>query len=61
MLKFYAWAESRLAALREEEGAAMAEYAVILGLITAIVAATLLAIGGAINVVFEEVLGVFGG
>jgi Flp pilus assembly pilin Flp len=56
MLKFYTWAQARLA---DEEGAAMAEYAVILALITAVVAGLFTTLGGQINGVLQEVIDAF--
>lgn len=55
MQRIFAWAQSHFAALRAEEGQTMAEYAVILALITAAVVFTIQLLGGNILAVFTEV------
>ena len=49
----------RLAVLRDEEGQTMAEYGVVLAVITLVILAGLLALSGGINGVLEEVTGIF--
>ena len=49
MLKLFVSLQNRLSGLREEKGQTMAEYGVVLGVITLIIVATLLLLSGAIN------------
>ena len=49
----------RLAVLRDEEGQTMAEYGVVLAVITLVILAGLIALSGGINGVLEEVTGIF--
>ena len=58
MQRIFAWAHSHLVTLRaEEEGQTMAEYAVILALITAAVVGVMLALGTNILNVIRTVTG----
>jgi len=58
MQRIFAWTHSHLVALRtEEEGQTMAEYAVILALITAAVVGVMLALGTNILNVITKVTG----
>jgi Flp pilus assembly pilin Flp len=57
MQRIFSWAHSHLVALRTEEGQTMAEYAVILALITAAVVGVMLALGTNILTVIETVTG----
>ena len=56
MLKFFASLQNRLADLRNEEGQTMAEYGVVLAVITLIIVGTLLALSGAINGALQSVV-----
>ena len=58
MLKLIVSIQNRLADLRNEEGQTMAEYGVVLAVITLVIVATLLALSGAINGALEEVTGI---
>jgi len=58
MLKLFVSLQNSLAALRNEEGQTMAEYGVVLAVITLVIVGTLLALSGAINGALEEVTGV---
>ena len=58
MLKLFVSLQNRLADLRNEEGQTMAEYGVVLAVITLVIVGTLLALSGAINGALEEVTGV---
>ncbi|HET7171143.1 MAG TPA: hypothetical protein VFI18_05875 [Gaiellales bacterium] len=57
MLDLYTWILSRA---RREDGQTMAEYAVVLGVITLIVLAALQALSGAITNALQAVVGVLG-
>lgn len=58
MLKLFVSLQNSLAALRSEEGQTMAEYGVVLAVITLIIVGTLLALSGAINGALTRVVGV---
>lgn len=55
MQRIFAWAHSHAAVLRADEGQTMAEYAVILALITAAVVTAVTLLGGNILGVFSYV------
>jgi Flp pilus assembly pilin Flp len=57
MLDLYTWIMTRA---RREDGQTMAEYAVVLGVITLIVLAALQALSGAITNALQAVVGVLG-
>jgi Flp pilus assembly pilin Flp len=62
MQQMYAWTKSHFAALRaNEKGQTMAEYGVVLALITVAVAAIFTGLGEAIIVKIGEVVGVLDG
>jgi pilus assembly protein Flp/PilA len=56
MLKLFVSLQNRLADLRNEEGQTMAEYGVVLALITMAVVATITLLGTEINKAFQGVL-----
>ena len=56
MLKLFVAIQSKLATAREEEGQTMAEYGVVLALITLAVVGTITTLGGQINSAFQGVL-----
>ena len=56
MLKFFVAIQSKIAQAREEEGQTMAEYGVVLALITLAVVATIGFLGTEINNAFQGVL-----
>jgi pilus assembly protein Flp/PilA len=56
MLNLFVSIQNRLAELRDEEGQTMAEYGVILALITVAVVLTIGLLGTAINDAFQSVL-----
>ena len=56
MLKLFVSMQNRLADLRDEEGQTMAEYGVVLAVITLIIVATLLLLSGAINTALSKVI-----
>jgi Flp pilus assembly pilin Flp len=58
MLKLFVAFQNSLAALRNEEGQTMAEYGVVLAVITLIIVGTLLLLSGAINAALTRVIGV---
>jgi Flp pilus assembly pilin Flp len=59
MLKFFTFVQVAADSLRNrEEGQTMAEYGVVLAVITLVIVATLLALSGAINGALEEVTGI---
>ena len=58
MLKLFVSLQNRLADLRNEEGQTMAEYGVVLAVITLVIVGTLLALSGAINGALARVVGV---
>ena len=51
--------ENRLAVVRDEQGQTMAEYGVVLAVITLVVIVALMALSGGINGVLEEATGIF--
>jgi len=55
MLKLFVSAQNRLAELRNEEGQTMAEYGVILALITVMVVTIIGVLGGQIQAAFQAV------
>jgi Flp pilus assembly pilin Flp len=58
MIKFYAFFQSFLAETREsEKGQTMAEYAVVLAVITVAIVATLILLAGGINKTLSSVTG----
>ena len=56
MLKLFVAIQSKLAEARSEEGQTMAEYGVVLAVITLVIVGTLLALSGAINSALESVV-----
>jgi Flp pilus assembly pilin Flp len=56
MLKLFVSLQNRLAGLRDEEGQTMAEYGVVLAVITLVIVATLLLLSGAINGALSRVI-----
>ena len=56
MLKLFVSLQNRLADLRNEEGQTMAEYGVVLAVITLVIVATLLLLSGAINTALNKVV-----
>jgi len=56
MLKLFVSLQNRLPELRKEEGQTMAEYGVVLAVITLVIVATLLLLSGAINTALEKVI-----
>jgi len=56
MLKLFVSLQNRLAELRDEEGQTMAEYGVVLAVITLVIVATLLLLSGAINTALNKVV-----
>lgn len=56
MLKLFVSAQNRFASLRNEEGQTMAEYGVVLALITLAVVATITLLGTEINKAFQGVV-----
>lgn len=56
MLKLFVSLQNRLADLRNEEGQTMAEYGVVLAVITLVIVATLLLLSGAINTALGKVI-----
>jgi Flp pilus assembly pilin Flp len=59
MLQVFVSIQNRLAVLRDEQGQTMAEYGVVLAVITLVVIVGLMALSGGINGVLEEVTGAF--
>ena len=55
MLKLFAWLQTSAASLRREEGQTMAEYGVILAVITAAIIAALVLLSDNILAVLEQV------
>ena len=51
--------QNRLAAVRDDQGQTMAEYGVVLAVITLVILAGLIALSGGINGVLEDVTGSF--
>ncbi len=58
MLKFFVSLQNKLAELRNEEGQTMAEYGVVLAVITLVIVGTLLALSGAINGALQSVVNI---
>ena len=58
MLKLFVSLQNRLLDLRKEEGQTMAEYGVVLAVITLVIVATLLLLSGAINTALDKVVSV---
>jgi Flp pilus assembly pilin Flp len=56
MLKLFVSLQNRLPDLRNHEGQTMAEYGVVLGVITLVIVATLLVLSGAIDTSISKVL-----
>jgi len=56
MLKLFVSFQNRLPELRNEEGQTMAEYGVVLAVITLVIVATLLLLSGAINTALSKVV-----
>ena len=56
MLKLFVSLQNRLPELRNEEGQTMAEYGVVLAVITLVIVATLLLLSGAINTALSKVI-----
>ena len=56
MLKLFVSLQNRLADLRNEEGQTMAEYGVVLAVITLVIVATLLLLSGAIGDALSKVI-----
>jgi len=56
MLQLFVSLQNRLASLRNEEGQTMAEYGVVLAVITLVIVATLLLLSGAINTALSKVI-----
>ena len=56
MLKLFVSLQNRLPELRNEEGQTMAEYGVVLAVITLVIVATLLLLSGAINTALGKVI-----
>jgi Flp pilus assembly pilin Flp len=56
MLKLFVSLQNRLPDLRKEEGQTMAEYGVVLAVITLVIVATLLLLSGAINTALSKVI-----
>ena len=56
MLKLFVAIQNKLAEVRSEEGQTMAEYGVVLAVITLVIVGTLLALSGAINAALESVV-----
>jgi Flp pilus assembly pilin Flp len=57
MLKLFVALQNTLAMARDEEGQTMAEYGVVLAVITLVIVGTLLALSGAINGALVRVQG----
>ena len=58
MLKFFVAIQNKLAEVRSEEGQTMAEYGVVLAVITLAIVATLVLLSDGINGALEEVTGI---
>jgi Flp pilus assembly pilin Flp len=56
MLKLFVSLQNRLPDLRNQEGQTMAEYGVVLGVITLVIVATLLLLSGAIDTALSKVI-----
>jgi Flp pilus assembly pilin Flp len=60
VLKLFAWLQTSATSLRREEGQTMAEYGVILAVITAAIIAALVLLSDNILAVLEQVAGAIG-
>jgi Flp pilus assembly pilin Flp len=58
MLKLFVAIQNKLAEVRSEEGQTMAEYGVVLAVITLVIVGTLLALSGAINGALQSVVNI---
>ena len=58
MLKLFVALQNTLAMARDEEGQTMAEYGVVLAVITLVIVGTLLALSGAINGALQSVVNI---
>jgi Flp pilus assembly pilin Flp len=58
MLQLFVAIQNKLAEVRSEEGQTMAEYGVVLAVITLIIVGTLLALSGAINGALQSVVNI---
>jgi Flp pilus assembly pilin Flp len=56
MLKLFVSLQNRLPELRDEKGQTMAEYGVVLAVITLVIVATLLLLSGAIDTALSKVI-----
>jgi Flp pilus assembly pilin Flp len=56
MLKLFVSLQNRLPDLRREEGQTMAEYGVVLAVITLVIVATILLLSGAIDTALSKVI-----
>ena len=56
MLQLFVAIQNKLAEVRSEEGQTMAEYGVVLAVITLVIVGTLLALSGAINSALQSVV-----
>jgi Flp pilus assembly pilin Flp len=56
MLKLFVSLQNRLPDLRKEEGQTMAEYGVVLAVITLVIVATILLLSGAIDTALSKVI-----
>jgi pilus assembly protein Flp/PilA len=59
MLQSYVSIQNRLVVLRDVQGQTMAEYGVVLAVITLVILGALIALSGGINGVLEDVTGIF--
>ena len=59
MLPTFVWIQNRLALVRDERGQTMADYGVLLAVITHVVEAGLMALSDGLNGALEEVAGIF--
>ena len=59
MPQVFVWIATRLTVARDEQGQTMAEYGVVLAVVTLVIVGTLMALSGAINGALEEVSGIF--
>ena len=58
MPQVFVWIQSRLMVARDEQGQTMAEYGVVLAVITLVVVGGLMMLAGGINGALEEVTGI---
>jgi pilus assembly protein Flp/PilA len=59
MLQVFVSIQNRLAVPADEQGQTMAEYGVVLAVITLVIIGALMALSGGINGVLDEVTGIF--